>query len=173
MHSRTPATRRAYCLGEATLSDIPACFAAGWWCTFEWPQRVGSRRWTRPLWAGTSAQTLPLASEECANAQTLFVFAIAQRRGARWWAQQDSNLQPTRYERAALTVELWARNIDAVAAASPSLLYYFSRLLRQEQPMPRGEARTPAPIEAATNTVIDENPRDPRSRTDAIGVNGM
>gem|GEM_PF-6740313 len=26
-----------------------------------------------------------------------------------WWAHQDSNLEPTDYESAALTVELWAR----------------------------------------------------------------
>ena len=28
---------------------------------------------------------------------------------ARWWARQDSNLQPDRYERPALTIELQAR----------------------------------------------------------------
>ena len=27
----------------------------------------------------------------------------------RWWAHQDLNLEPTDYESAALTVELWAR----------------------------------------------------------------
>lgn len=27
----------------------------------------------------------------------------------RWWARQDSNLQPDRYERPALTIELQAR----------------------------------------------------------------
>ena len=27
-----------------------------------------------------------------------------------WWARQDSNLQPDRYERSALTVELRARH---------------------------------------------------------------
>jgi hypothetical protein len=26
-----------------------------------------------------------------------------------WWAHQDLNLEPTDYESAALTVELWAR----------------------------------------------------------------
>jgi hypothetical protein len=31
--------------------------------------------------------------------------AMAQR----WWARQDSNLQPDRYERPALTIELRAR----------------------------------------------------------------
>ena len=25
-----------------------------------------------------------------------------------WWAHQDSNLEPDRYERSALTIELWA-----------------------------------------------------------------
>jgi hypothetical protein len=30
----------------------------------------------------------------------------------RWWAHQDLNLEPTDYESAALTVELWARDDD-------------------------------------------------------------
>jgi hypothetical protein len=30
----------------------------------------------------------------------------ATNRGRRWWAHQDSNLEPTDYESAALTVEL-------------------------------------------------------------------
>ena len=29
---------------------------------------------------------------------------------AKWWAHQDLNLEPTDYESAALTVELWARS---------------------------------------------------------------
>src|SRR4051794_28836625 len=32
----------------------------------------------------------------------------ALRRCVRWWARQDSNLQPDRYERPALTIELQA-----------------------------------------------------------------
>jgi hypothetical protein len=28
-----------------------------------------------------------------------------------WWAREDSNLQPDRYERSALTIELRARNL--------------------------------------------------------------
>src|SRR5271166_5333696 len=31
-----------------------------------------------------------------------------------WWAREDSNLQPDRYERSALTIELRARSQDAV-----------------------------------------------------------
>ena len=34
---------------------------------------------------------------------------LAVRRNA-WWAREDSNLQPDRYERSALTVELWDRS---------------------------------------------------------------
>ena len=30
-----------------------------------------------------------------------------------WWAHQDLNLEPTDYESAALTVELWAREADS------------------------------------------------------------
>jgi hypothetical protein len=33
--------------------------------------------------------------------------------GTAWWARQDSNLQPDRYERSALTIELRARTCDA------------------------------------------------------------
>ena len=29
-----------------------------------------------------------------------------------WWAHQDLNLEPTDYESAALTVELWARKLN-------------------------------------------------------------
>ena len=29
-----------------------------------------------------------------------------------WWAHQDLNLEPTDYESAALTVELWARDLN-------------------------------------------------------------
>ena len=31
----------------------------------------------------------------------------------RWWAHQDLNLEPTDYESAALTVELWAREVES------------------------------------------------------------
>src|SRR5437588_768964 len=34
-----------------------------------------------------------------------------------WWAREDSNLQPDRYERSALTVELRARPKSAAGAA--------------------------------------------------------
>ena len=30
-----------------------------------------------------------------------------------WWAHQDLNLEPTDYESAALTVELWAREVQS------------------------------------------------------------
>ena len=36
-------------------------------------------------------------------------FASAWRNKSEWWARQDSNLQPDRYERPALTIELRAR----------------------------------------------------------------
>ena len=34
-----------------------------------------------------------------------------------WWAHQDLNLEPTDYESAALTVELWARRLNLTLAA--------------------------------------------------------
>lgn len=33
--------------------------------------------------------------------------------GREWWAHQDLNLEPTDYESAALTVELWARETQS------------------------------------------------------------
>ena len=43
-----------------------------------------------------------------------------------WWARQDSNLQPDRYERPALTIELQARRWAAGegSAASGAALVY-------------------------------------------------
>src|ERR1700716_31139 len=35
-----------------------------------------------------------------------------------WWAHQDSNLEPTDYESAALTVELWARALRQLILTS-------------------------------------------------------
>jgi hypothetical protein len=37
----------------------------------------------------------------------------------KWWAREDSNLQPDRYERSALTIELRARGMRQGAAATP------------------------------------------------------
>jgi hypothetical protein len=36
--------------------------------------------------------------------------------GTAWWSREDSNLQPDRYERSALTIELRARSVRAQAA---------------------------------------------------------
>ena len=41
-----------------------------------------------------------------------------------WWARQDSNLQPDRYERPALTIELQARPEVAVAAGVGAGILY-------------------------------------------------
>src|SRR5262245_28534385 len=35
-----------------------------------------------------------------------------------WWAREDSNLQPDRYERSALTIELRARGVGLYAGIS-------------------------------------------------------
>ena len=48
----------------------------------------------------------------------------------RWWAHQDLNLEPTDYESAALTVELWARSLN-LTLATHSALGATSRLKRQ------------------------------------------
>ena len=36
-----------------------------------------------------------------------------------WWAHQDLNLEPTDYESAALTVELWARAFELYRLEAP------------------------------------------------------
>src|SRR6266851_593845 len=42
-------------------------------------------------------------------------------RGTAWWAREDSNLQPDRYERPALTIEL--RALASAAQPTPALPY--------------------------------------------------
>jgi hypothetical protein len=53
--------------------------------------------------------------------------------GTAWWAREDSNLQPDRYERSALTIELRAR----LAAKMPIRLY--------ATPHPRAQPAHPSP----------------------------
>ena len=53
-----------------------------------------------------------------------------------WWAHQDSNLEPTDYESAALTVELWAR-IQTNRLDKNRLQHFVkSRILHQIAPVP-------------------------------------
>jgi hypothetical protein len=40
----------------------------------------------------------------------------------RWWAHQDLNLEPTDYESAALTVELWAHETQSSIFTGPQLI---------------------------------------------------
>jgi hypothetical protein len=49
------------------------------------------------------------------NEHTAVSAPRAARKGEAWWARQDSNLQPDRYERPALTIELRARGRLLVA----------------------------------------------------------
>ena len=44
-----------------------------------------------------------------------------------WWAREDSNLQPDRYERSALTIELRARNLITAEV--------YARWLGRERPL--------------------------------------
>src|SRR5690349_17855978 len=62
------------------------------------------RRSAFALWA--SARQPSLASREVCGA--LACQAEAREASEGWWARQDSNLQPDRYERPALTIELQA-----------------------------------------------------------------
>ena len=47
----------------------------------------------------------------------------------RWWAHQDSNLEPKDYESSALTIELWARAFFIIAA---------DRAIEKKSPAMRG-----------------------------------
>src|SRR5438309_12115147 len=64
--------------------------------------------------ANGPAQQEPAVSEtNCANKARQFgrcslVSGTLRKRRTAWWAREDSNLQPDRYERSALTVELRA-----------------------------------------------------------------
>src|SRR5262249_2872084 len=58
------------------------------------------------------------------------------RRTETWWAREDSNLQPDRYERSALTIELRAR--CAQAQAAPPAPHTMPGRERQSRRGPRG-----------------------------------
>src|SRR5262249_30296864 len=56
-----------------------------------------------------------------------------------WWAREDSNLQPDRYERSALTIELRAR--CAQAQAAPRAPHTMPRRERQSRPARTADAQ--------------------------------
>src|SRR5215813_15471685 len=56
-----------------------------------------------------------------------------------WWAREDSNLQPDRYERSALTIELRARCVRARAA--PPAPHTMPRRERQSRPARTADAQ--------------------------------
>ena len=49
-----------------------------------------------------------LTLDFCINRQERTAAAPGTRGSEVWWAHQDSNLEPKRYEHSALTIELWA-----------------------------------------------------------------
>src|SRR5258707_1034723 len=53
-------------------------------------------------------------------------FLARHKRENAWWARQDSNLQPDRYERSALTIELQAR-LSEIPAGAHSIPHRNSR----------------------------------------------
>ena len=58
---------------------------------------------------------LVVARRHCLLANALIVAMPIEK----WWAREDSNLQPDRYERSALTIELRARCMRQGAATTP------------------------------------------------------
>src|SRR6516162_4464704 len=61
----------------------------------------------------------------------------------RWWAREDSNLQPDRYERSALTIELRARCVRTQAA--PLAPHTMLRRERQSRPARSTDAQNMGP----------------------------
>src|SRR6516165_910730 len=61
---------------------------------------------------------------------------------ARWWARQDSNLQPDRYERPALTIELQAPPQTALGGAA--FVYRLARVGAMPRESPAQSTDTPA-----------------------------
>jgi hypothetical protein len=63
-----------------------------------------------------------------------------------WWAREDSNLQPDRYERSALTLELRARREQAVVqepANSRAFLNHIGNLCNRRRTRTAWQARSP------------------------------
>jgi hypothetical protein len=58
----------------------------------------------------------------CEASSDRMIDACLIAEGEAWWARQDSNLQPDRYERPALTIELQARAALRVTQVDPSLI---------------------------------------------------
>src|SRR5262249_12528356 len=61
-----------------------------------------------------------------------------------WWARQDSNLQPDRYERPALTIELQARRWAAGEGTAAGGAASFYSLARDPEMAPRVDAHVGA-----------------------------
>src|SRR5437899_11812908 len=82
---------------------------------------VGER--ARSAFAKASARRPSLASLGIA---ALACQAVAREASEGWWARQDSNLQPDRYERPALTIELQAPPRSGRGARPATVLASFT-----------------------------------------------
>ena len=77
------------------------------------------------------------------------ICGIASKDAGFWWAHQDLNLEPTDYESAALTVELWARETQSSISthrrqtSDPGLQPQFQRRRMSEVQGLRSEAAGP------------------------------
>ena len=106
----------------------------------------------------TGAKMAPRARNaylrDCSQSKSPAISAAIRRfQGTRrkprtaWWAREDSNLQPDRYERPALTIELRART--ATTDASGRLFHTMPRLPGQLRPRDSPGVRPRAPARAA------------------------
>ena len=67
-----------------------------------------------------------------ASLLSLALISLPGSAGTAWWAREDSNLQPDRYERSALTIELRAR----APATSEPLSHTMTGAARQSPAAP-------------------------------------
>src|SRR5260370_12579614 len=93
----------------------------------------------------TTSPTLPrrLGANQTGTKRWLFHWLAPPHAGKKpnesWWAREDSNLQPDRYERSALTIELRARCVRTQAA--PLAPHTMPRRERQSRPARAADAQ--------------------------------
>ena len=92
-----------------------------------------------------------------------------QNRASAWWARQDSNLQPDRYERPALTIELRARRCIARKRRPPhrhgASPYKATPQAAIAAPMPASGLALRAAASPNTRGMAASAPAEPRRRT--------
>ena len=102
------------CFSQASMPATACYFAWGCFRYFDWSSPCGAvarGRGARLRPVASSPSSLSLRSSYAGHRfalQAPLGCATRSPKGEAWWARQDSNLQPDRYERPALTIELQA-----------------------------------------------------------------